>query len=540
MIAGVSGESTTRQGHGGRSARLRSGAGVVALALLLAVAVRTPYFLQADFPFNDGGLFYVMVEDVRANGLCVPAFTSFNGGGIPFCYPPLGMLLAAVLASVGVSVLWSLRFLPLLANLATVAAFCGLSREVLGRGSASRLAALLFPLLPFSYQWVLMGAGLTRSRGFLTSPAAAWAAHRAFVSGSRRAALATAVTVAGALLSHPEAGVFTAVTVAAMWLVLDRSGRGLVRLAAIGAAAAALASPWWATALARHGAGPFLGAASTSEWSLESVEAVAIFAITAEPFLSLLGVLAVIGFFADAARGRALLPIWAALTLFAVPRSGHTPVTLPVALAAGLALAGVVLPGLAHPASGAPAGGGGGEHGRAASRVRLVRVAAVVWVFAYALMSNWLLFATGRHDLVALSADERQALSWIAASTPAASAFAVLTPSHEWAVDATSEWFPALAVRRSVLTVQGSEWLPATEHRRRLQRYQASKACNSAGIACLESVLAVDGTAVTHVYVSKTGRGPYSAVAVYRELHAAQRFQVVFENAGVAVFQRRR
>jgi hypothetical protein len=521
-------------------ARLRSGAGVVALALLLAVVVRTPYFLQADFPFNDGGLFYVMVEDLRANGLCVPAFTTFNGGEIPFAYPPLGMLLAALLANLGVSVLWSLRFLPLLANLATVAAFCALSREVLGRGSASRLAALVFPLLPFSYQWVMMGAGLTRSLGFLFSTAAAWAAHRAFATHSRRAVLATAVTLAGAVLSHPEAGVFTAVTVAAMWLVLDRSGRGLVRLAAIGAAAAVLASPWWVMVFLRHGAGPFAGAASTSEWSLESVEAIALFVVTAEPFLSLLGVLAVVGFFADAARGRALLPVWAALTLVAVPRSGHTPVTLPVGLAAGLALAGVVLPGLAHLEAGAPAGGANGGHGPAVTRVRLVRVAALVWVFAYALMSNWSLFATGRHDLVALSADERQALSWIAASTPPASAFAVLTASQDWAVDATAEWFPALAGRRSVLTVQGSEWLPAAEHRRRLRLYQASKACNGAGIACLESVLAADGTAATHVYVSKTGRGPHPVVAIYRELRESRRFQLVFENGGAAVFQRRR
>jgi 4-amino-4-deoxy-L-arabinose transferase-like glycosyltransferase len=540
MIAGVSEDFTTHQGTAASSVPLRSGAGVVALALLLAVAVRTPYFLQADFPFNDGGLFYVMVEDVRVNGLLVPAFTSFNGGAIPFCYPPLGMLLAALLANLGVSVLWSLRFLPLLANLATVAAFCGLARQVLGRGSAARLAALLFPLLPFSYQWVMMGAGLTRSLGFLFATAAAWAAHRAFVNGSRRAALATAVTLAGALLSHPEAGVFAAVTVAAIWVVLDRSRQGLVRLAAIAAAAAALSSPWWATVLARHGAGPFLGAASTSEWSLESVQAVAIFVVTAEPFLSLLGVLAVIGFFADAARGRAFLPIWAALTLFAVPRSGHTPVTLPVALAAGLALAGVVLPGLALPAAGARGGDSDDARRRGATRLRLVQVAAAGWVVAYALMSNWLLFATGRHDLVALSADERQALSWIAESTPPASSFAVLTPSHEWAVDATSEWFPALAARRSVLTVQGSEWLPAAEHRRLLRRYEASKACNSAGIACLEGVLAADGVTASHVYVSKAGRGPHSAVAVYRELHAAQRFQVVFENAGAAVFQRRR
>ena len=298
-----------------------------------------------------------------------------------------------------------------------------------------------------------------------------------------------------------------------------------------------LSSPWWATVLARHGMGPFLGAASTSDWSLRSIEAVALFTVTAEPFLSLLGVLAIVGFWADATRGRAFLLIWAIVTLYVVPRSGHTPMTLPLALGAGMGLGAVVLPALARVGPGIR---GASEPVFNEARLRLVRTAVLGWVFAYSLMSNWLVFSMGRHDLVPLGADERSALAWIAKNTPRSARFVVVTAAGDWSVDSTMEWFPALADRRSVLTVQGSEWLPAAEHRSRLNRYRAIKRCNSIGLSCLEAALSIDGVTWSHVYVSKAGRGPHIPHVIYQELHTSSHFQLAFENSGAAVFKLRR
>ena len=67
------------------------------LAILLTGAlVRLAAVLGADFPAGDGGLFATMIEDIRAASFGLPAFTSYNGGDIPFAYPPLGLYLGAL------------------------------------------------------------------------------------------------------------------------------------------------------------------------------------------------------------------------------------------------------------------------------------------------------------------------------------------------------------------------------------------------------------------------------------------------------------
>lgn len=57
--------------------------GLGALVRLLPVVAR-------EFPLNDGGLFCRMTEDLVASGFRMPLMTTYNGGGIPFGYPPLG------------------------------------------------------------------------------------------------------------------------------------------------------------------------------------------------------------------------------------------------------------------------------------------------------------------------------------------------------------------------------------------------------------------------------------------------------------------
>ncbi|HLI28429.1 MAG TPA: hypothetical protein VKZ60_15265, partial [Chloroflexota bacterium] len=74
-------------------------------ALLPALALRVGAVLGADFPLNDGGLFYAMTEDLRGAGFTLPWYTSYNAERIPYAYPPLGFYLAGALAALGP---WSL------------------------------------------------------------------------------------------------------------------------------------------------------------------------------------------------------------------------------------------------------------------------------------------------------------------------------------------------------------------------------------------------------------------------------------------------
>ena len=69
---------------------------IVLAGLGLAVWLRlAPIF--ADFAFGDGGLFWVMANDLRDNGFVPPDVTTYNTGDIPWVYPPIGIYLVALL-----------------------------------------------------------------------------------------------------------------------------------------------------------------------------------------------------------------------------------------------------------------------------------------------------------------------------------------------------------------------------------------------------------------------------------------------------------
>src|SRR5688572_16295208 len=61
----------------------------------LAAAVRLWHLEGLAAPLNDGGLFQAMARDISDAHFGLPAYTSYNGGDIPFAYPPLALYLAA-------------------------------------------------------------------------------------------------------------------------------------------------------------------------------------------------------------------------------------------------------------------------------------------------------------------------------------------------------------------------------------------------------------------------------------------------------------
>src|SRR5688572_19666869 len=85
---------------------------ILGLAILFGVFVRMlPAFLS-DFPINDGGMFAVMMRDLRENNFIPPTFTTYNLSNIPFAYPPLGFYIGGILQTFWLSELQILIWLP--------------------------------------------------------------------------------------------------------------------------------------------------------------------------------------------------------------------------------------------------------------------------------------------------------------------------------------------------------------------------------------------------------------------------------------------
>ena len=441
------------------------------LAIGLGIAVRISPVLSVDFPLMDGGMFYAMVRDLQASRFVLPFFTSYNAAHIPFAYPPLALYLAAAIQSLtGWRLEEIFRWLPFSLSLATIPAFYALSRTMLRSERASAAAVIAFALLPETGHWNLMGGGLTRALGSLFAILALRSVYLMYTRGRRRDVVLSIAFAAAAVVSHLQWGWFVAYSAGLMFLAFGRNRRGLLNSLYVGLGTLALTSPWWAAVIARHGPSPLL-AASQHGWPiLSGLSSLILTGGTEEYFVPVLAFAAILGALVSLRDRRYWLPAWTLMTFALDGWVASTAAVVPLALLVGIGIADVLWPLLAGTL------GGDAQLGRtpnAAPRRSFAARWVMVLLAAYAVFA---VVGAQAVSLSALSASERDAMRWISRETPPSSRFLVVT-SERWPVDRSSEWFPVLAQRVSVGTVQGSEWLPSGEFARRVEANDDLRTC---------------------------------------------------------------
>lgn len=241
----------------------------------VAVVLRILPFTTEAFPANDGGLFAVVVDDLNAGSFAFPRYFDYNGLEIPFAYPPLGFYVAAVATKLGMSTADALVVIPVAASILTVFAFFPLAIRLLRDERTAVFATAVFAFTPRSFNWEIMGGGLTRSLGFLFAIAALTFVYDTFANGDRRAMVVAAILGSLALLSHLEMGWFAAFSAAILLAYhRDRLRENLSLVAAAAVISAAIVLPWFAIVVARHGVDPFFAASATGGWGATGARAV--------------------------------------------------------------------------------------------------------------------------------------------------------------------------------------------------------------------------------------------------------------------------
>jgi len=390
---------------------------------------------------------------------------------------------------------------------------------------------------------LVMGGGLTRSMGLLWGLLTVYQAYLMYTRRQKRFIFSAAVCAALTVLSHPEGALFATYSAAILFLFYARSRQGLLSSALVVLGALSLSAPWWATIVARHGLRPFLSALQTGGHASYAWMSPFVSRFTEEPFLDLFAALGLLGVFACVADRRFLFPLWVLTTFIMDPRSASTYATLPLALTIGIAIDRLVLPGMRKPGVADAAGSASGLKRRLD---RYLSNAVLAFLLVYALWSALGAQMTQWTPLCALRKEEREAMRWVAANTDPASKFAVLTLPLGWARNATAEWFPSLAERVSVATVQGCEWLPNHEFDRRLEEYDELVAeCAIADLECLEAWSQRTGRSFTHVYISAPTVLPGEekprdcCVCLRDALLASPRYVMVYDGPGAMIFARR-
>lgn len=518
----------------------------MAVSSLLGLLVRIPYFLKYDFALNDGALFVQMAEAIRSNGYLLPATVEYNRTAIPFAYPPLSFYFVALLTDLfNFNVLDVVRFMPLVFNILCICLFVLVAAQLVKDKVILLYTSLFFPLIPRSYEWVIMGGGVSRSVGFFFTLLAIYQANRLLEKQNVKTFAYCTLFLSLAALSHLEWGITGVVAVSLLILSQQFGKRSLGLIIALGAVVLVLTSPWWITVLARHGLDPFLAASKTSEWEPSRFENITSFESIASVFKIFddelggipLSALAVIGWVISMVKRDWFLPVWIIAIFLTTPRHGLTAATMSLSILAAVGLARFIMPlvmrslrllqnlfnrNRSHSAKLA-------KKRAIPSQVVIFSVVVVVYIL---LMTN--INYARNTPLIALSASERSAMTWIKNNTPIDAKFIVLSRSFSWQDDRVAEWFPVLSERKSLTTAQGLEWVPGDVFRTQVQRIEELKrqqAVDSLGLArYLESQY--DGFQYVAVFIPQTEQN-------FGNLVDSGQYLIVHNNDSALVLERR-
>jgi len=519
----------SREGQPSRSwlARAaRSDTAWLAVAVAASSAVYLSYLTTHSYPAYGAGLFLETAERISANGYALPrTIPHYTAEGIPFAYPPLMFVVAAVVRDLtGVGPVAYARYVPGLLTVAYLVPYYYLARELLASRPRAGVATVLFAVAPPVLQWHLSAGGIVRTGSFLFALAGVYTGVRLFRTGDRWWVVPSAVLFALTVLSHPTYAAFFALSYLVAYATLDRSLGGLLDGALVGLGGLVLASPWVWTVLRAHGADVFVAAAGTHGGIGGGVGEI-LKRVSRPPRATatdLLGlfVLATGGYLLS--KGRVLLPVWtvAAAMVLADSRFLYVAGIMAVVVLVFEALVPTVERGV--------------------GRFVDPRVASVIVVglLTVAAVGTGVLFAASAVDTHGQTRSQpqfiddadREAMSWARSHTDPDARFVVLGDA--------AEWFPYFADRTLLVGPWGVEWQSADRYRRQLELYRRLATCQ--GEPCVTGILQRADVRPGYLYVSKgeyTVRGfvHERSERMRRTLVASDRYEVRFENEGAMI-----
>lgn len=458
---------------------------ILLIAFGFGTLVRIQFVSDIDYPINDGGLFYQMVEDLLDNNLRIPAYTTYNNAQIPYAYPPLAFYLMALIKLASRQTLLNLfRIVPMLVSVSIVFAFYFFAEKIFHDRIKTALSVLFFAMLPRTFEWFIMGGGITRGLGFLFAILAIVCIWEMFgQNASWKNIIGAIIFSSGCVLSHPETSLFV-IFIAGVLILYHRLNWANIKRGLIVAAGVIICSlPWIISVYSYHGLEPFLGAGGTGhgDW-LEIKNFLTLnFGFENSKFLTIYSVFALIALFIKKDRLIYFLSASILIGYFLFPRSSPNLLTMFVSPLAAvgfyeiLAFSGV-------------------KDKQNASFIKSLESSLkskliLIFMVAYLLLGVFSFKYIMVRDEVILTDDLIRMYSWLDDNTnqddnimfyPAAGA------ERFWWNDFAAEWFPALTSNSNLTTVQGYEWIEG-EFEQRVTDYLYLRTCPEIGPICIEN-----------------------------------------------------
>lgn len=502
------------------------------LTFVFGLVVRIFPLFGADFPLVDGGMFYTMIKDLQSANFSLPEFTAYNNAQIPFAYPPLAFYIAGALNAVtNISILNILHWLPVTFTILNIPLFYYFAKQLLGSEPRAALATLVFALTPNSYWWNIVGGGLTRSLGTLFFTATVLCVHQMYQRRTKAWVVAAIVSAAGSVLSHPAWALQSVVASILLWWFFGKDKQGIKYSVIVALSVLVLTSPWWVTVIQRHGIGTLLNAGSVTHSRLLFWTVFFALSFTGEyaPVIAMFGM---IGIFLHLAKKDYFLIAWVLLCLAVDPRGGLPVSVFPFSIMVATALADGIAARLANP--------------------NMETFSSESWIDALKLNSGRLFFGffillfvynaykvSNTLSFQVLGAEQLKAIEWVKSNTNPSDRFLILDEQGNPLLSPLTEWFPALAERRSIATIQGTEWLEGDRHYNSLYETIIDiHQCLSQDLDCLHEFQTGLPDEYEYIMLSSNRQSENESLPpLFISLNESPEFTLIYTSTDIFVFQ---
>jgi hypothetical protein len=335
-----------------------------------------------------------------------------------------------------------------------------------------------------------------------------------------RQTVGAGILIGLAALAHPQTALYSA---AASTILIHRPG-GLAttarRVVLMGVVSFLVVLPWLLVMGSTHGFGVVLAPGYRWDPALGVIRLLGL-TFSGAGFTDVFLVVGVLGLAIEVMRRRWRLPLLLGCLIFA--GEADFIAAVPWSLLGGAAFA-FVLAGIGPLVS------------RRDRNVRLA-VALVALFAAFVASIGSVVDDTSR--LQRVDDDQAAAMVWVRDEAEPDARFIVASVVG-WGGDEISEWFPAVAERQSVATVQGSEWLGRDGFRAQRQRHREVIRCTPQIDRCMIEWAESQGLSDAWIFVPKNKvNGPLSpddcCPALRQTVQESDFYEVVYDGPGATI-----
>ena len=333
------------------------------------------------------------------------------------------------------------------------------------------------------------------------------------------------------ILSHPETALFVVFTAFALILYHGVTKERILKSVWVAAGVLGVISPWIISVVRLHGLSPFISAGGTGHdlW-FEIKNLITLkFGFENGEFLSVYSGLTIIAIFIN--RDKLTWTLFGLLivgyTIF--PRSGPNLLTIWVALLAAIGLKSILLSSAKMSTQTTELS----DVIDADGKVKIILILVIIYLFIGAYTYKYIY---GK-DKLHLTDEVNEAFIWIEGNTASDTSF-LIYPSVEsnrfWWNDYLSEWFPVVAKRHSVSTVQGYEWIPELFEKKVFSYYNL-RTCDKPGPVCVEIWEKYNEQEIDYVVIDTEEDRP----DFVNSFSLSNKYSLYYENSRLVVFAKK-